>query len=91
MDAHIRRKNILSFYNTVIRHAWTDFVQRKREELLNTGVNTTTSCWAKTGYFPFNQNPEAWRNVLITIGKLNKEMKKSENGDTVEEKELEIT
>ena len=43
------------------------------------------------GYFPFNPNPEAWRNVPITIGRLNKEMKKSKNGDIVEEKELEIT
>ena len=68
-------KNV-SFYNTVICHAWKDFVQQEREELLNTGVNTTTSYWPKTGYSPFNPNPEAWKNVLSTIGRLNKEMNK---------------
>ena len=45
-------KNTVWFYNTVIRHAWTDFVQREREELLNTGYNTTTNSW-KNRVLPF--------------------------------------
>ena len=68
----------MSFYNTVLRHAWLDFIQREREELLNAGTNCTTNCWEKTGFFPFNPNPESWQHVLSTLGKLNEEMKKSE-------------
>ena len=78
-------KNTVWFYNTVIRHAWRDFVQREREELLNTGTNTTTSCWSKTGYYPFNPRPESWRHVLGTLGKQNKRVKRAE-----EKKEFEI-
>ena len=71
-------KNTVSFYNMVLRHSWLDFIQREREELLNAGCNCTTNCWEKTGFFPFDPNPESWRHVLSTLGKLNEEMKKGE-------------
>ena len=65
-------------------------MQREREELLNTGTNTTTSSWEKTGFYPFNPNPESWINVLSTLGKLNKEMKKDDEGKVKEDKTIEI-
>ena len=43
-------KNTVWFYNTIIRHAWLDFLHREWQELLTTGVNVTTSCYAKTGF-----------------------------------------
>ena len=65
-------------------------MQRERQKMLNTQTNTTTSSWETTGFFPFNPHPEAWKNVLSTLGHLNSEIKKTQNGETEEEKEYEI-
>ena len=66
------------------------FLQREPHKLLNTQTNTTTSSWETTGFFPFNPHPEAWKNVLSTLGHLNSEIKKTQTGETEEEKEYEI-
>ena len=73
---HSGRKNTIWFYNVVLTHAWADYLGRERRELINAQSNTTTSSWETTGFFPFNPHPEAWRNVLSTLGTLNKELKK---------------
>ena len=73
---YIGAKNTVWFYNTVLHHAWLDFFNRERQELLGTGVNATTSSYAKTGFHPFQPTPETWRHVLGSLGKLNALMKK---------------
>ena len=83
-------KNTVAYYNVVLWHAWLDFLRREREELLNAGANCTTSCWAKTGLYPFNPHPEAWRNVLSTLGRLNNELKKEADKDGVRNFEIRI-
>ena len=53
--------------------------------MLNVGCNCTTNFWEKTEFSPFDPNPESWRNVLSTLGRLNEEMKKGEkNNDEFE-------
>ena len=54
---NIGAKNTAWFYNTVICHAWYDFLSRERQELLGTRVNVTTSCYAKTVFSPFDPLP----------------------------------
>ena len=70
------QKANVSMFNVVIRTAWKDFMERERLELLHTKANTTTSAWRVTGLYPFNPNPEAWKNVLSTLGVLNREMRR---------------
>ena len=83
-------KNTFWFYNTVLRHAWLDFLHRERQDLLTTGVNVTTSCYAKTGFFPFKPQPETWLHVLESLGKLNKTMKKGTVSENEENLEIQI-
>ena len=78
------------FYNVILRHAWQDFLERERYELLNTRNNTTTSYWETTGFFPFNPNPEAWKNVLSSLGGLNNKMRKGKNERDEREYEIQV-
>ena len=69
-------KNTVWFYNTVIRWAWADFLELERMELLNAHENSTTSAYRVCGFAPFDPDPDAWRQVLMTLGKNVEEMKK---------------
>ena len=70
------QKPNVSMFNTVIRTAWKDFMERERMELLHIKANTTASAWRVTGLYPFNPNPEAWKNVLSTLGVMNRETRR---------------
>ena len=62
------------FYNRVIKMGWTSFLASEKDELLSTGSNCTTSCFMKTGLYPFNPKCISWKGALETIGKCNIEM-----------------
>ena len=83
-------KNTIRFYNSIIRIAWIDFIERERRELLHAGENSTTSAWRVCGLFPFNPNPQNWEEVMTTLGKQNEELKKDKDGNVKEEIEYEI-
>ena len=57
-------------------------------ELRHAGENSTTSAYRVCGFHPYNPNPDAWRQVLCTLGKQNDELKK-EKDDGKKEEELE--
>ena len=76
-------KNTVWFYNSVIQWAWQEFLRREREELVNAGENSTTSAWRVCGFYPFNPNPDAWKQLSGSLGlqndHLNKKRKESEH------------
>ena len=72
----------------MLYHSWSNFIERELQELVNTGVNVTTNSYNKTGFSPFIPNTESWRQVLGSLGKMNKWLKKKNS--EINEKEYEI-
>ena len=70
-------KNTVWFYNTVLRWSWDEFLRWERQELVHAGENSTTSAWRVCGFYPFNPNPDTWkqlsRSLAIQNNKINKE------------------
>ena len=67
-----------SYFNLIIRYAWEEFMNQERLDLLTTASNNTTRAYARCGIYPFNPYCSGWEDILSTLGKLNKELKKKE-------------
>ena len=70
--------------------AWEDFIEKERLELLHAGKNSTTSAYMVCDFYPYNPNPEAWRQVLGNLGKQNDELNKKEESEVKKVSEYEV-